>query len=164
MACQYMSTKQKLLTILAVLVITSIATTSMVFTNQEAAAQFAATGPTKQVQGGGTSGTVTCPDGTSASPASISFSSNKDKGKQSGGGTINDQTALTEISVSISGGSLKQGTFTLQGVEGDDSICHIPGSSLATISGLCGAGVTIQYRDTIGRQGIFPNSNVACFA
>jgi len=114
-----------------------------------------------QARGGGTTNQFLCPSGL-LTVATIDFQATKSKGTVSGffqifGAGVNKFGNITD-------GTINSGSYTLSGVVFPGAFCGGGSTTLpaeATISGQCGQGVTIHYRDTHGEVGDFLG-NVIC--
>jgi hypothetical protein len=109
------------------------------------------------------------------SPATISFSANAGSKTIAGSGTItylnpmNMKAGSTSTgSLSFTSGSISSKGYTLTGQESFS--CFLPGQpfpffgqATATVSGSCGAGVSITFSNNQGDRGTF-TGNVACSA
>jgi hypothetical protein len=111
-------------------------------------------------QGTGSTAQFLCPSGF-VSFATINFQATKSKGTVTGffqifGGAFK--------SGSIRDGTINENSYTLTGVVNPGAQCGGSFTNLpaeATITGECGEGVTIHYRDTHGEVGDFLG-NVIC--
>jgi hypothetical protein len=113
-----------------------------------------------QAVGRGTTNQFLCPNGVLV-PATIDFQATKNKGTVSGFFSI---FGGANKFGSITDGTINSGSYTLTGVVQPFSSCAGASTMLpaqATISGQCGEGVTIHYRDTHGEVGDFLG-NVFC--
>lgn len=61
----------------------------------------------------------------------------------------------------ISGGTLNQKQFSLQGTEVQDGLCGLPAPTTVTIKGTCGIGTNVEFIAANGEKGTF-TANVAC--
>ena len=112
------------------------------------------------VQGRGSTTQFLCPSGLTTF-ATIDFSAFKNKGNVSGFFQI---FGGANKSGSISGGTMNQNQYSLTAIVSPFAECLGSPTTLpatATISGACGVGVIIHYRDSHGEVGDFIG-NVAC--
>jgi hypothetical protein len=153
----------KMRTAIVVSIVVSLgATSSLMLFSGQAMAQLAAV---RDLQGGGP-GTTTCPDGSTNSNTNIiisAFHQKKIHAKEVGTVQIQTPSFGPFKQGFIIGGTIKQGSYNLQAIQNQDTLCGTPGSVTVTVSGLCGTGVAISYVAADGEKGSF-TGNVACFA
>ena len=139
---------------LALAVLTSMVLLFAGSTTVEAAANT-------RVDGQGTTNALHCPQGGAPLTATIDISAQKSKGIISGSGQIFG-TGVNKF-FSLTSGSINNNAYSLSGATSFDQ-CGTFSSQLparVTVSGQCGVGVTIHYRDSAGQVGEFVG-NVVC--
>ena len=115
---------------------------------------------TRTVVGQGSTSQFRCPTGVTV-PASIQFNAQKNRG------TIFGSYFIFGVGVSkfgsVTGGTITQNSYSLSGITTQEICANVPlfVPVNATLSGECGRGVIINYRDATGERGDFLG-DVAC--
>lgn len=99
----------------------------------------------KQVGGGGTSGSITCPDGTSEDVVGWNVNFNKNKGVLVG--TIGAFSGgFGFATANLNSGTITESKFAASGI-GNNSFCNdITPPAHFTVQGRCGDDVTVQLK------------------